>query len=363
MIARTNGNGYLTVSQASSVFGLSTVTIRKIVDRTEGLCFCSTGGHRRINQKALADHLGITRDNGLVKTTTPIGMVCRCSGGHQNKKSGPQAEASSLDHQIKRVEDFTRERFGEQALASAVRYFRIGSGLAHNHPILVKLVSDILSGKFKGGYIVAQDSLRVMRFGNEMFSQICKFGECEILYVMEPEKDDAESDLTNSILGIITHFTAKASGLRAKKILEIKLSETDLVTLHKLYRSGMTFVQLEAYCTQHSIAGTNGKTLKANTIRKILLRTRKVLDQLVEDDKNTFQLFVDSNILVDSNGSGSMLRSELYEAYARWCQDNNQAPLTIIKMSTYIRKVLNWRTGLVPEKAVLKYVGVALRSN
>jgi excisionase family DNA binding protein len=336
MIAGHKNNDWISVGQAAREFGFSAPTIRKFCERG---CSYSTsiGGHRRISRRALQEYLGLTEPTTNTQTSTPLALVYRVSGAGQSRKSSPTAECSSLEHQQKRVDDFAREKFGESAFAQATRYPRVGSGLAHNHPTLVKLITDILSGKYKNGFIIAQDSIRIMRFGNEIFGQVCKFGGCEILYVMEPDRTDAEADLTQSILGIITHFTAKASGLRAKKILEICIDNDVLVKIYERYKEGLSYKDLSVWAKKEGLTGTKGQPLSPAKLCQIINRNAEVLSKLVPTGKSSFMKWYEENVV---QRQGSMVGLiEVYDRYSGWCAEQGEQPLSNKKVSLMLRQM------------------------
>ena len=356
MIARTNVTDFISIGKACAEFGLSAPTLRHVLDTNEHLCFRSIGGHRRVSRRALSDHLGITSPNGMNGgSVVPLALVCRVSGSNQARKSAPGAECSSLEHQEKRVEDFARKRFGEEAVKHASRYSRVGGGLNHEHPVLVQLISDILNHRFSGGYIVCQDSIRLMRFGNGIFSQICEFGNCEIVYVMEVDRTEAETDLSESVLSILCHFTAKASGARAKKILEISVSETDLVRIYAQKKQGMSYSDLAKWCATEGIQGaqgTDGKPtpLSPAKLHQLLSKHHKVLAQLVPEVTNNTEEFIKSHLKpleayqATRRNQGDLVRQmDVYEVYVKWCGQKGIAPVSQKKLGAAMSKAgLEW---------------------
>lgn len=333
MIASTNRSDFISVGTACSEFGMSAPTLRRLLDRNPSLYYRSLGNHRRISRSKLSQFLGLVSPN---ESRCPLALVCRVSGSNQARKSAPGAECSSLDHQIKRVEDFAREKFGEEAVENASRYYRVGGGLNHEHPILVTLISDILHGKFKGGYIVCQDSIRLMRFGNAIFEQICSFGGCEILYVMEVDRSEAETDLSESVLSILCHFTAKASGARAKKILEICIDEEDLVSIYRHYvSSGCSYSDLAKWCHSRNIAGTKGQTLTSSKLHQILTKNIDMLRRIVPEVTNDTSRFITSHMEPDRYTP--MKQTDIYESYVTWCKAENVVPVSAKKLGLALK--------------------------
>lgn len=328
----------MSIGEVCQTFSLSPPTARNILDANPHLGYVSVGRHRRYDRRKLTDFLNITTPIGESgQSVVPLALVCRVSGNNQARKSSPTAECSSLEHQQQRVEDFAQERFGQAAFDHATRYYRVGGGLNHEHPVLVQLVSDILNGKFRNGYIVCQDSIRLMRFGEGLFRQICTFGQCEIVYAMEVDRTDAEVDLSESILSILCHFTARASGMRAKKILEICVSEQDLVRIYTQYKQGISYKDLAGWCAESGITGTKGERLSPAKLCQLLNRNHKILNNLIPTNEPAFMDFWRNNV-IEKNGE-VLLQTELYGRYVEWCQQNNQTPISAKKMSVQIKNM------------------------
>lgn len=339
MIAPNNVTDLLSIGQIADELGVCVATMRNMVERG---CPCHVlpSSHRRFKRSEVFNWIG--RDDNQ-STTTPIALTARVSSRGQNQKQG-NSDKSSLEHQIDRIETYATERFGSEAVDNASKYYRVASGLNHECPVLTRLISDILAGKFKGGYVVVQDELRIMRFGVKIFEQICKHGECEIIYVMLPDTEDAKADLTNSLLGIITHFTAKASGLKSKEILEIQVTEETLTTLHRLRSKGYSLRQIATYCKEHNLKGTKGQTLSSGKIWKLITSTKEVMDELslpVDNEKTSFEEFVEDRVRQTYNKKDYILRKEIVEKYSEWCKKNDKLKFSPAKISRIIKQ-LGW---------------------
>jgi hypothetical protein len=196
-----------------------------------------------------------------------------------------------------------------------------------------------------------------MRFGEDIFKQICLFGECEIVYVMDTVNDDAEKDLTESILSILTHFTATASGMKAKRILEICISEENLIKVYTQYKQGFSYVDLSVWCAQQGITGTKSQPLSPSKLHQILTKNQKVLQELVPVGDNIIQEFIKECI---KTKSGNIVKQmDIYTVYCEWCKVKEYVPLSVKKMGLALR---NAGIGVVKSHGCCKcFKGVEIK--
>lgn len=94
----------------------------------------------------------------------------------------------------------------------------IGSGLNYSRQGFSKMVERICRGDIQRVVVTYKD--RLMRFGNELFEQICKENNCKILvYSQEQELYDVEEgetrELQEDLLSIVNVFVARRNGKRA----------------------------------------------------------------------------------------------------------------------------------------------------
>lgn len=325
-----------------------------------GPVFLTQGGHRRVEARIvvqLSRGIVVGEDEG--EGTIPIAIVARVSSRKQAKSQG-NSDKSSLEHQIQRVESYVSDRWGVAALERASRYYRCASGLNHEHPVLLQLVADILAGKFRGGYVVAQDDLRVMRFGIGLFQEICKYGGCEIVYAFGEEgKKEAEEDLTHSILGIITHFTAKASGLKARKVLKVNMSDESLAKAYRWYREGYSYRQIEEMLDERD---EKDRRVSQNVIRHELREKWRALTALygttpMEESTTSFDEFASQYVKL-ATGKVKTSRVEIVKVYEGWCGERGTVPMTGKKIARVVKR-LGWPSVFLKSGAVAYRVELA----
>ena len=95
----------------------------------------------------------------------------------------------------------------------------IGSGLNYHKKGLLELIKLIETDQINRLVLNYKD--RLLRFGNEIIFEICKYHDVEIVVVTENEDLTYEQELTADVLSIITVFSAKLYGSRSHKNKQI----------------------------------------------------------------------------------------------------------------------------------------------
>ena len=205
-----NQSSLLRIGEVCSRFNLHPNTVRRACNNGELAAYVLPSGHRRFALSDVFKWLGIeTGDLNGGQAGVPVALVARVSSRGQATARG-NSDASDLERQVARLEDYAKQRWG--IMATTTMYISVGSGLNFERVEFLKLIDDILAGKFKGGYVVATYFDRVCRYGIAMVRQICKAGECELVFTEADADKEVHETLADEILGILTHFTAKASG-------------------------------------------------------------------------------------------------------------------------------------------------------
>jgi excisionase family DNA binding protein len=91
----------------------------------------------------------------------------------------------------------------------------IGSGLNYNKKGLLKLIELIETNQIERLVLNYKD--RLLRFGNEIIFEMCKYHDVEIVVITDNEDKIYEQELTEDVLSIITVFSAKLHGGRSHK--------------------------------------------------------------------------------------------------------------------------------------------------
>lgn len=80
---------------------------------------------------------------------------------------------------------------------------------------LLKLINLIENNKIERILINYKD--RLLRYGNEIIYEICKYHNIEIVVLSESESKIYEEELVDDVLSVITEFSAKLYGSRSHK--------------------------------------------------------------------------------------------------------------------------------------------------
>ena len=97
----------------------------------------------------------------------------------------------------------------------------LGSGLNFKKKGLNKLINFVISGQVDSIYLTHKE--RLMRFGSEIFFNICSYFGTKIIILNAVENKSFESTLAEDVIELMTVFSAKLYGKRShknKKILD-----------------------------------------------------------------------------------------------------------------------------------------------
>lgn len=91
----------------------------------------------------------------------------------------------------------------------------IGSGLNFKKKGLLELIRLIEQNKINRLLLNYKD--RLLRFGNEIIFEMCKYHNVEVVIITEDESKSYEEELTEDVLSIINIFSTKLYGSRSHK--------------------------------------------------------------------------------------------------------------------------------------------------
>lgn len=332
-VVRFNSGSMLSVGDVAERFGVHPNTIRSHADRNKLRCFRINGGHRRFAEDDVLAWLGIANEDEGTDTApsaeTPLALVCRVSTPKQARLSGQNATGSSLDHQIDRVEAFATEKYGLDAVRSAKRFYGTGSGLNFERPELLRLVRDILAGEFRGGFVIAYDQTRLVRFGIKLIEHICALGECQIVYVMKDGVDEEtmQETLAQDLLGVITHYSNKYSGLKAAKITTIPVDPEDLARIWSLHCEGYGHkVIMEILKEEGRTDPKNNQPYTRWVVERSIKQNADMLEETLGRGPTRFETFASIHIVRDE--SSTLTYGEVEAAYQRWELEQEKLPVT-----------------------------------
>ncbi len=270
----------LTIGQAADYLSLSVVYVR-LLSRQGKIPSVrySAISHRRFRIEDLNRYMGKDESD----ETTATGKVCclfRVSSSGQSRKSGENAKQSSLDNQKDLVREYVVKKYGQSVWDESVKFERVASGLRYDDETFVNLTKRILAGEFSK--LIVKDKTRLMRYGWEMFEQICVAGNCEIEFShpVVKESDDSMTELTNDLLSILTCFTSRISAKKAGDATRVDLPGELVRRTIKLARAGFSFRYIAELYKSEGLKSDKGK-----------LYTRAILYRVVKSSSIISEIY------------------------------------------------------------------------
>lgn len=369
------GEKLLRMSEICTLANCHPNTIRRATDAALLPCFRLPSGARRFRLRDVQTWLGQADETAEVKQEKPSGLVpiaaaIRVSSPKQNTAKKEDGD-SSLDLQEQRVAAYIRQRWGNRA---DVTWFKsVGSGLDFNRPQFLRMVEEILNGRFSGGFVVAQDFTRICRFGIRLVEHICRLGNCEIIYTMKEEEAEAKGMaelLSEEILSILTHYTAKASGAKSKIICEVKVPPETAKLVWQWHRQGYSNRYIVAQLkTEGRDKGQNGRLLTKSVVQRILREHGRTLNSVfpnsADSPANSFAQFFQAVVRMTNQTGTVTSRKQLAARYESWCRQNGHRPMSDKGISKTLKQLFQKPNVLQTKLSAtgsLQYVGMMLTS-
>ena len=192
----------LTASEASEYLHVAPVTLRRWEQAGVITPLRTNGGHRRYRPEDLD---AVSRGTTLKKSRKLTIGYCRVS------TSGQKADLTRQTQVVTNYCEVNGYRF--RIITD------IGSGLNYHRRGLSEMISMICYGDVERVVVNYRD--RLMRFGYEMFEQLCHEHHVIIETINETDEISDEQELVNDVLSIITVFSAKLYGKRSHRNKQI----------------------------------------------------------------------------------------------------------------------------------------------
>lgn len=196
---------FLGIGEAAKALGVSEQTLRNWEKRGWFVPHHkSAAGTRYYTQEQINAFLGVIGRE--VKDNRKIIAYCRVSSYKQK---------DDLERQIDNVRMYCISRGYQFEIITD-----IGSGINYNKKGINKLLNMVINGEVSKIIVLYKD--RLLRFGYELFENICKAYGTEIEIIDSTEKTE-EQELVEDLVQIITVFSCKLHGKRpknTKKLLE-----------------------------------------------------------------------------------------------------------------------------------------------
>ena len=195
----------------------------------------------------------------------PICLVTRVS-------TPKDSQRTSLVNQKERLAAYVAEQFGN---VKTRLYWseRVASGLNFSHVKLVELFQLILSGSLDNGYILACFKDRILRFGHEVVELLCRQHNIEVRYIDQLDAKTESSELTEDLLSVLTHYTAKASGQKTRKLYGVQIDEATASLIFDWRNQKLSTHRIAAKLKQENQPlDANGRPITHTVLYKFLKR-------------------------------------------------------------------------------------------
>ncbi len=214
-----------------------------------------------------------------------VALLARVSSSKQGKgfdvASGHSrnGEASDLSRQVARLRAYAKEHYGTEGTL----YADIGSGLSFTRKSFLRLIDDVLAGKYRGGVILITYPERMARWGRELIQRVCTAFDCEIVAIEDGEEKTPEQELVSDMLALTTIFSAKLHGARAAKTLKRDVDPETISEAVRLRKAGYPVAHIVEVLREQGHRDTKGRIISRYVIDNYLDAngTEKVLSAVV----------------------------------------------------------------------------------
>ena len=345
--ARRQQRTLLRMSEASFEFGISHSTLRKLDAEGRIRVFRTPGNTRLIERQSVLECLGLSvevSDGGQAKI-----IICYCRVSTRKQKD-------DLLRQIEKVKDFVLQTYKVEPIVLS----EIGSGLSDSRPKYLKLIGRIIAGEV--GKVVCYSKDRLSRYGNNVFKSLCDQMGVELVFMENKLKEKSyEKEMTQDLLSIISCYSSKLYGRRAKETLSKNVSEDALGRLLELQADCLCMADVQATlaeegyrCEKHGKSYTKFLLMKA--ARELEEKERVQLAAGVASDvpKNLVEQFIDECCTREKDAHVYFI--PLYKEFARFVQAKDKKSVIV---QTFAKKTL--KVGLREENSE-GWLSVLLRS-
>lgn len=186
----------VSIGKAAKEAGVTVTTLREWDKAGKVVSERTPGGHRRYETESVLSYAN--RNKNCEKVTAIYTRIPKSMDQAELEKQKHilQLYCASKGWKYKTIED-------------------VGSGLNYNRAGLLEFIKLIESNKLER--IVLNYKDRLMRFGNELLKEICKYHNVEIVVLTEDEEKSYDEELIEDALSIISMFSAKLYGSKSRK--------------------------------------------------------------------------------------------------------------------------------------------------
>ena len=191
----------LRISEAATLIGVSTRTLRRWDKAGKLSCFRTPGNHRRIHfievQRIVTGKEQPTKEEKLA-------IYGRVSSHEQKQKGDLQRQLDNL-----------REQCLKETDTEPLVFHDVGSGLNTKRKSFLKMCKAIEKGEISKVYLTYQD--RLTRFGFQYLEQYFA-SHGTLIHVLNATQDmSLEQELVQDLIATVTSFSGRVHGIRSAR--------------------------------------------------------------------------------------------------------------------------------------------------
>jgi putative resolvase len=195
-----NQTRYVSASKIKQRYQISTRTLQRWADASE------VGSVRTPGGKRLYSQFDIDQLFSAPESSRPKAKICYARVSSHKQEADLQRQIADL----------------QRAFPGYELISEIGSGLNYNRPKFRALLDRVYRGDVEEVCVAHKD--RMCRYGLELVEYIFQKSNAKLVVQMQ-ETDDAQAELAEDLLAIVTYFTAKNNGQRGAKKRRLRKAE------------------------------------------------------------------------------------------------------------------------------------------
>lgn len=370
---RSSRANLLSVGQLCKTYGCHPNSVRRWIDSGELEGVKLPSGHRRVPISSARMFFEGVEEYKQTENV-PVALLARVSSNKQGKgfncETGESKHASDLERQVLRLQKYAKQKYN----TDGTLYADVGSGLSFSRKNFLKLIDDVLAGKYRGGVILVTYPERMARWGRELIEKVCGAFDCRIEAIEEDEDRSDTQELVSDMIALTTIFSARIHGRRAAKTLTVELEPETVKEMVCLRKQRHPVSYITEVLEERGHRDTKGRTISRYVIDKYLDNNgaEMVLEATVGNgqERNSFEQWHDKHVVrvreeIDRrtgkiSKDSRLPKAVLYEAYEEWCKQNKKGkPVSARQAGIILQKKYGYRTKLNCTGRVV-YCGIGL---
>ena len=347
---------FLTLREVCRLTGSHYNTVRRASDAGELKVYRLPSGHRRWNRADVFSWLGIEDVEPAQQPASAVLIYARVSSHKQSKGLNNGDFNNDLGRQIERLKKAAAEKY---ECINPIIFLDTASGLSFTRKGLLRLLNEILKGKFNHSILICTHKDRLARFGTEVILQICKHHNVSVVFTEKELDESGEKELADDLIAIITHFAAKTHGARASKTTTKILAAETISLIKQRYDAGQSIPQIVSYLKAEKLTAEDGSSISYHCIAKYL--NNKLLLEVLPTRPTTNLQDYCAERLVAAEPHCRIATVDIYNDYLQWCKSRNQPAAKINKLSHQLGKLGYSRSYATGAKRFKGYAGVQIK--